>query len=182
MFSSASIGENSVAGIKTQQTNTVLAPPKRAALGGLSLNSGGVKTSSINSSSSSLDVEYCSASSSIHQSILSTSSTTCITSELFGSNTSVLSLKKLKSVGQRVAASVVSSSHIHLENDDELNSSASLKMTHVTKTKSTKSTLGTSKPSSFAIFEEDLDEGSIIPSSDPSADQGDEWADLINEF
>jgi hypothetical protein len=179
MFSSASsIGENSVSGIKTQQTtSTVLAPPKRAALVGLSLNSGGVKTSSINSSSSSLDVEYCSASSLIHQSIISTSS---ITSELFGSNnTSVLSLKKLKSVGQRVAASVVSSSHIHLENDDELNSSKSLKMTHVTKTKST---LGTIKPSSFAIFEEDLDEGSIIPSSDPSADQGDEWADLINEF
>ena len=178
MFSSASsIGENSVSGIKTQQTTTtVLAPPKRAALGGLSLNSGGVKTSSINSSSSSLDVEYCSASSLIHQSIISTSS---ITSELFGSNTTVLSLKKLKSVGQRVAASVVSSSHIHLENDDELNSNKSLKMTHVAKTKST---LGTSKPSSFAIFEEDLDEGSIIPSSDPSADQGDEWADLINEF
>jgi len=184
MFSSSSTEENSVSGIKNQQTsNTVLAPPKRAALGGLSLNSGGVKTSSVNSSSSCLDVEYCSASSLIHQSIIPTSSTSFINSELFGSKTSLLSLKKLQSVGQRVAASVVSSSHLHLENDDEFNSIKPLKMTHVIKTKST---LGTIKPSSFAIFEEDLDESSVVTSSDQgvtnSADQVDEWAELLSEF
>ena len=118
--STSSTEENSVSGIKNQlMSNTVLAPPKRAALGGLSLNSGGVKTSSVNSSSSCLDVEYCSASSLIHQSIIPTSSTSFINSELFGSNTSLLSLKKLQSVGQRVAASVLSSSHLHLENDDD---------------------------------------------------------------
>ena len=142
----------------TGKTLAPSAPKQRSALGGLSLNAGGKASSSTLSSSTvhssySDDIEFCSTTSSALPFSSSAASFAASNEELFGKSSSVMSMKKLRSLGTSVAASssLPTMKLSKLEVDES--SLSSMKMNHFV---ANPITSGGYKPSSFAVYEEDV--------------------------
>ena len=131
------------------------APKQRSALGGLSLNAGGKASSSTLSltavhSSYSDDIEFCSTTSSA----LPFSSFAASNEELFGKSSSVMSMKKLRSLGTSIAASTSLPTLKLSKSEVDESSLSSMKMNHFNPKANI--TSGGYKPSSFAVYEEDV--------------------------
>lgn len=151
-FNSSSFLENEIV-VQTGKTLAPSAPKQRSALGGLSLNAGGKTSSSSLSSltavhsSYSDDIEFCSTTSSA----LPFSSFAASNEELFGKSSSVMSMKKLRSLGTSIAASTSLPTMKLSKLEVDESSLSSMKMNHFVPNPS-----GGYKPSSFAVYEEDV--------------------------
>ena len=152
-FNSSSFLENEIQ-TTTGKTLAPSAPKQRSALGGLSLNAGGKTSSSSLSSSSAVhssysdDIEFCSTTSSA----LPFSSNAA--EELFGKSSSVMSMKKLRSLGTSIAASTSLPTLKLSKSEVDESSLSSMKMNHFNPKANI--TSGGYKPSSFAVYEEDV--------------------------
>lgn len=152
-FNSSSFLENEI--VQTGKT-APSAPKQRSALGGLSLNAGGKASSSTLSTSMAVhssyadDIEFCSTTSSA----LPFSSFAA--EELFGKSSSVMSMKKLRSLGTSIAASTSLPTMKLSQSEVDESSLSSMRMNHFVPNPKASITSGGYKPSSFAVYEEDV--------------------------